>query len=515
MVEPKKEKSRNNQEIKSSAFWNAIDERVGFSRLAYRVPEHANSLPYMLGGLALGCAVILALTGIFLAQFYNPSSPDAAYRSVVYIMTSVPFGNFIRSLHYWAANFFIIIILLHLIRVFVSGSYKRPRELTWLTGLALFALALGLYFTGSVLRQDQEAVEALTHNIGIGELLGGAGAWFTTGFAVNVSIVTRVFLAHVTILGFLFLAVLALHFYLIKLHGISPKVTPDAVSRSTEGEGDSYFTNHLKRLAGYALLLFALLGVLSIIFPAPLGAPGVYGTEVAKPPWPFLPFYGMEDVFGFPAVIAGPSILFLLLALIPFIDRNPYLSWQRRKPMMVFGAVILLALVGFGLEAYFHKIPPPAMESFRFIPRAYAHMIPAITVSPDALAPGGTLSVSADGMPESGTYALGIESDSGTIALGTGSVAPGDDHFETDLALPTSTPPGSYVVKAVNENDGRAFYSLSRITVHPLQPLIQNAAEPSAAEVPLQNGTTPAELAIVIAVIAITTIGGFALIRGR
>lgn len=502
---------------KKAGFWRALDDRLGFSRLAYRVPEYANSLPYMLGGTALGCFVILALTGIYIAQFYNPSTPATAYQSVIYIMTQAPFGAFVRSIHYWAANAFILIILLHLIRVFISGSYKKPRELTWLTGLLLFALSLGFYFTGSVLKQDQEAVEALTHNIGIGELLGGIGTWFTSGFAVSVSLVARVLFAHITILVFFFLAVLALHLYLIKLHGISPKPTLDAVSRSTEGEGESRFTAHLKRLTGYALLLFALLGVLAILFPAPLGTPGVYGTEVAKPPWPFLPFYGMEDFFGFTAVIWGPTILFLLLALVPFIDRSPYLSPRRRKGMMVFGAVILAALLGFGLEAYFHKVAAPSMGFLPpLAPTAYAHMIPAVTASPGMLAPGDQLTVSGDGMPESGAYTLSIENESSSIALGAAEVAQGNDSFDADFTLPSSTLPGSYVVKAVHEGGDLTYFSLSEFAVFPLNPAATPAAaEPSAATVPLRTNTTPGELAAIIIVLALAALLGGALVRTK
>ncbi len=509
---------------KKTGFWSALDARLGFSRLAYRVPRHANSLPYLLGGTALGSFLILAATGIYIAQFFDPSTPATAYQSIVYIMTKAPFGNFARSLHYWAANAFMLIILLHLIRVFISGSYKKPRELTWLTGLLLFALSLGFYFTGSSLRQDQEAVEALTHNIGIGELFGRIGTWFTSGFAVSVSIVARVFFAHITILIFFFLAVLALHLYLIKLHGISPKVTPDAVTRSTEGEGESRFTEHLKRLAGYALILFAALGVLAILFPAPLGTPGVYGAEVAKPPWPFLPFYGMEDVFGFPAVIWGPTILFTLLALVPFLDRNPYLSPRKRKPMMIYGAVILAALIALGLEGYFNGVPPPGTGwsgqnrsyafSVPFVSRAYAHMIPTITVSPGTLAPGGRLTVSGDGMPESGVYALSIESNAGTIPLGAVTVAQGNDSFGADFTLPTSIAPGNYLVKAV-AGDNRTVYSLSGFAVLPAQPQPQSPAVPSGATVTLANDTTPLQLTAILIVLAAAAVGGFVLVRMR
>jgi len=159
-------------------FWEKVDERLGLSGLAYPVPEYANSLPYVLGGITLIGFVILIVTGVVLAQFYHPH-PSDAHESVLYIITEAPWGDFIRSVHFWTANLMVVTALLHLIRVFVTGSYKRPREFNWLVGVGLLAVTLGFVFTGTVLKWDQEGVEALAHNWEIGELLGLWGVWFT------------------------------------------------------------------------------------------------------------------------------------------------------------------------------------------------------------------------------------------------------------------------------------------------------------------------------------------------
>jgi ubiquinol-cytochrome c reductase cytochrome b subunit len=344
-----------------SSFWNKLDERLGLSSLAYPVPEHANSLPYLLGGISLFGFIILIVTGVLLAQFYNPN-PANAHDSVVYIITQAPFGDFIRGVHFWTANLVVITVLLHLIRIFATGSYKRPREANWLVGLGLLALTLGFVFTGTVLKWDQEGVEALAHNREIGELLGLWGVWFTSEFTRSVPILTRLYLGHVTLLPAAFTLLIIAHIYLIKQLGISPQVTEDATSEPPAKEqGASRFTVHLRRMTGYGLLLLALAGALALIWPAPLGQAGVPGVEVTKPPWLFLPFYPLEDLFGIQGLLLGSIVLFALLALVPFADRSPWLSPRRRRWIIVAGIALLVLLVVLGGYAWLSRPVPHLM----------------------------------------------------------------------------------------------------------------------------------------------------------
>lgn len=342
--------------------WDAIDERLGLSSLAYPVPEHANSLPYVLGGITLFGFLTLIVSGVLLAQFYNPS-PAGAHDSVVYIITKAPFGDFIRSVHFWAANLVVVTALLHLIRVFVTGSYKRPREANWLVGLGLLAVTLGFVFTGTVLKWDQEGVEALAHNREIGEVLGLWGVWFTSEFTRSVPILTRLYLGHVTLLPAAFTLLIIAHVYLIKQLGISPRASEQATSGpSVEEPKTSNFAVHLRKMTGYGLLLFALIGVLALVWPAPLGQPGVPGAEVTKPPWMFLPFYPLEDLFGIKGLLAASAVLFALLGLIPFVDRSPWLSPRRRRWVIVAGTFLLVLLVVLGSYAWLSRPVPHLME---------------------------------------------------------------------------------------------------------------------------------------------------------
>src|SRR5574337_986906 len=310
-----------------------LDERLGLQGIAYPVPEHANSLPYILGGITLTSFVILFVTGIYLAQFYHPDPADA-HQSVVYIITGVPLGDLVRSIHFWTAQIVTVTVLLHMLRVLFTGAYKRPREINWYVGLGLLAVTLGLVFTGSVLKFDQEGLEALAHNKEAAALVGALGVWFSSELSRSVPLLTRLFNGHATILPLLFGLLIAGHIFLIKQHGISPKVTPDATARSTTGEGDSRFSVHLRRMIGFGLLVFSLALVLSLIFPAPLGQPGVAGAEVTKPWWMFVWLFPAEAALGARALVIVPAVLAGLLALVPIVDRSPYMSPARRRGLL-------------------------------------------------------------------------------------------------------------------------------------------------------------------------------------
>ena len=327
--------------------WEAMDERLGLSGLAYPVPAHANGIGYILGGITFFGFLILAVTGIWLAQFYHPT-PATARESVVYIMNIAPLGDLVRGIHFWVSNIVMATVLLHMGRVFVTGSYKRPREANWLIGLGLLAVTLGLIFTGTVLKWDQEGYEALNHNIEVGNLLGAFGFWFSPEFETSLPIIGRLYIAHIAILPLIGVLLLIAHFLLVKRHGMS--ALPAQADAAVDGgpipaKGGSTFTAHLVRMAGFGLVMLAVATVLTLIWPAGLGERPIPGTETTKPPWMFLPFYPFEDWFGLPALLWVPAILFGVLAIVPFVDRSPYRSPTRRRLFIALGAVVAVAAV--------------------------------------------------------------------------------------------------------------------------------------------------------------------------
>src|SRR3970282_1099786 len=127
-------------------------------------------------------------------------------------------GDLVRSIHFWTAQIVTVTVLLHMLRVLFTGAYKRPREINWYIGLALLAVTLGLVFTGSVLKFDQEGLEALQHNKEAAEVIGALGGWFSGEFSRSVPLLTRLFNSHANILPLLFGLLIAAHVYLIKQH---------------------------------------------------------------------------------------------------------------------------------------------------------------------------------------------------------------------------------------------------------------------------------------------------------
>ncbi len=342
----------------SGKVWRWIDDRLGLNDLSYPVPAHGNSIFYMLGGITLFGIVVLVLTGIYLTQFYH-ADPTQARQSVKYIITTARLGDFVRSLHFWMANLVIITLLLHALRVFVTGSYRAPRELNWVIGVGLFATVLGLVFTGTILKWDQEGWEALQHNEEIGNLLGGAGIWFTSEFTTSTPILERLFIAHVAILPFALLALLAGHMFLIKHHGISslPGHEERRPSRETDAEaairaeGHIHFTDHLAHIAGWGLLLTALASVLALMIAAPLGEVIDPGEEKTKPLWMFLPLYPFEDWFGIKALLWVPAAGITALAVVPLVDRYGSSSLRRRWILIAGAIVVVAALVALAIYA--------------------------------------------------------------------------------------------------------------------------------------------------------------------
>ena len=352
-------------------FVRAVDERLGLDALRYPVPEHANNLAWSLGGLTAVSLVILIATGVVLAQFYDPT-PEVANASVRTIVEDVALGGFIRSLHFWAAQAMYVLAALHLIRVFFHGSYKRPREANWLIGVSMFGLTLLAIFTGTVLKWDQEGYEALAHNLELGQVLGGAGFWFSTSFAAHTPILVRLYSAHIMLIPGLIVILVTLHALLIKRHKISnhpglpapapdtpaslepgaslPAARPELVEVTT-APGETYlearepFTQHLRRVGAFGLVLLALLSVIAVLFPPPVGPTPVAGVEVTKPMWPFWWMFTLENWFGLPAILWGGLALFALLFAVPFVDRNPKRSWRTRPVAMTLAALVILALI--------------------------------------------------------------------------------------------------------------------------------------------------------------------------
>ncbi len=285
-------------------------ERFALAVLEYPIPARSNRVDFMLGALTLVALTLLAVTGIILTQFYNPT-PLGAHESLRYLITSLPLITLIRDAHVWSATAAVVLVFSHLAAVFWRRGFRRPREGLWWSGVLLLAILLGLALTGTVLKADQEAVEALEHMIAGAQATGPLGAPFQPGFTPSSPLLSRMYGLHVAVLPIALVALLSLHLWLVRHLGVS-----------AGGEARAPFSTHLRPLGGFALLLVAAVAALALAAPAPLLAPGVEGFEVTKPFWPFLWLYAAENVFGLPGMLLAPAVLFGFLALVPVTDRT-------------------------------------------------------------------------------------------------------------------------------------------------------------------------------------------------
>ncbi len=319
----------------------AVRERLALDALDYEVPKASYRWPYMLGGITAFLIAILVVTGLYMGQYYNPT-PLGAHDSVLYLITRVPLGDWVRSVHYFSAGAVVLAVTAHLGYVFWRRSYKKPREGTWWAGVAMAGLIFLFIVTGSALRYDQEGFEALAHFMSGGRLTGGLGTFFTESFTPSTSFLSRIFSIHTSLLPLAFLALMGLHFWLIRQLGIH-------ADRSETGT----FSKHATKLAGIGLLLFAGIGILAAVAPEGIGYPAVAGVEITKPFWPVLWVYGLENLLGAWGMILGPSIVFLFLGLVPLLDRGEDETPGRHGWVGWIGLALATVMLGLWLYGVF------------------------------------------------------------------------------------------------------------------------------------------------------------------
>ena len=206
-----------------------IDERYEISGpltkiLNKPVPKYALRWWYCLGGITAFLFVVQGLTGIMLAFYYKPT-PDAAYASIQFIESQVRFGASIRMVHHWAANGMIVLCIAHMLRVFIMGAFKPPRELNWVSGALLLTLTLAFGFTGYLLPWDQRAFWATT--VG-SEIAGGipvigslALIFLRVGWSVTELTLSRFYALHIIALPLATVGLMLLHFLMVRKQGIA------------------------------------------------------------------------------------------------------------------------------------------------------------------------------------------------------------------------------------------------------------------------------------------------------
>ena len=312
-----------------------LDDRLGLHLLDYEIPEHSNSIKYSLGGMTMTSFGVLIGSGILLAQFYNPT-PEKANISIHFLMDQVYLGWFLRGIHFWAGEILTITLILHMIRVFYTASYKKPREINWLLGVGLLGFIITLMFTGTVLKWDQEGYEALDHFVWVAKKFGILGMPLTENFSPGVPILSRIYMAHISLLPIITIILLGLHIFYIKYHKLSPK--PDG----KDNNRFISFTQHMAYVRRAGIGIFTLICLLALTIAPPLGRVPIMGLEVTKPPWQFVWIYALENLWV-PSLIVAPIIIGLCLISVPFIDRSTETDPKKRPIAMIilWGTIII------------------------------------------------------------------------------------------------------------------------------------------------------------------------------
>ena len=363
-----------------------LDDRIGLAGLKHlaekkTVPVHRETPWYYFGGMTLFFFIVQVATGIMLMLYYRPSA-EGAFESVQFIITQVPFGWLIRSIHSWSANLLVLAAFVHLFSVFFLKAYRAPREVTWLSGFLLLVLALAFGFSGYLLPWNKLAFFATkvgTDIAGAVPFVGGFILRFLRGGDhVTGATLSRFYGVHVAILPAVTTALLALHLILVQKHGMS---VPPHIEREPEPKpkGMPFVPDFLLRdLFGWTLAL-AVLATLAALFPWELGEkadPFAPAFANIKPEWYFMFMFqtlkyvpggellGLENEAY--AVIAF-GLAGLAAFLVPFLDRRVERE-GKSPPFTIAGVIALLFIVILTCVGYHAWWPAAAAVALTVLP---------------------------------------------------------------------------------------------------------------------------------------------------
>jgi len=332
-----------------------------FSKLFKKeVPLHKHTFWYYLGGTTLFLIFVQIATGILLLVYYRPTA-EGAFESVKFIMTKVEFGWLIRSVHVWSANFAIFSAFVHLLSAFFLRAYRKPRELTWVTGCFLFFILLGFGFTGYLLPWNTLsffATKVGTEITAKVPLIGGLlSKILRGGEEIGDATLARFFSVHVAVLPLLLFFILGIHLAMIQIQGMS---WPPAMPEEKKNRSLRFFPNFFLRDLVVWLFIFGIALSLSVYLPAELGqkADPFQPTPAGiRPEWYFLFMFQTLKLFpsyvgpleGEVVAIALIGLAALGLILVPFLD-----VWSKRErfsPFLILGILGLLYVISMTVVA--------------------------------------------------------------------------------------------------------------------------------------------------------------------
>jgi ubiquinol-cytochrome c reductase cytochrome b subunit len=342
---------------------------------SHPVPRNTASWWYVFGSGTFVIMVLQFVTGILLAMVYVPT-PGEAWQSLQALNGQIAFGWFLRAVHGWGSNFMVALLLIHMAQVFLFGAYKYPRELTWIAGVVLLLLTLGMAFTGQIMRFDGDAYWGL----GIGASMMGrvpfVGQWLVGlllgGPIIAGQTLSRFFTFHVFVVPGLLIGAVLVHVLLVVKVGINEWPMPGRlVSRKTylaryqrlvHEDGVPFVPDAFARDFVFGSLVILAVLACAAVFgpfgPAERPDPTLIDT-VPKPDIFFLWLYAalalLPAELETPLILIAPVVGIALLLLLPFISGTGEKSWKRR-PMEVLVVAVLAA--GFAALTWLGRHPP-------------------------------------------------------------------------------------------------------------------------------------------------------------
>jgi ubiquinol-cytochrome c reductase cytochrome b subunit len=329
------------------------------------VPRNTASWWYVFGSAALVVFLLQLVTGILLALIYVPSAGEA-WSSLQALNHDVTLGWFIRALHGWGSNFMVAIVLIHMMQVFLFGAHKFPRELTWIVGVFLLLMTLGMAFSGQVLRFDQDAYWGLGIGASIASRVPVAGPAIVKlmlgGPIIAGATLSRFFTMHVFVTPGMLIAFVCLHLLMVLRLGINEWPTPGRIVRRatyvaeyhalTKKDGAPFVPYAIWKDLFFAAFVLLAVAACAIYFGpfGPTGKPDPTIIQtVPKPDYFFLWLYALLSLLPpsleTPALLIGPVVIILGLLLLPFLSGEGEKSW-RRRPIAVLTVLMIAITLG-------------------------------------------------------------------------------------------------------------------------------------------------------------------------
>jgi len=329
------------------------------------VPRNTASWWYVFGSAALIVFCLQLVTGILLALTYVPSAGEA-WSSLQALNHDITLGWFIRALHGWGSNFMVAIVLIHMMQVFLFGAYKFPRELTWIIGIFLLLMTLGMAFSGQVLRFDQDAYWGLGIGASIASRVPIAGPAIVKlmlgGPIIAGATLSRFFAVHVFVIPGLLIGFVGLHVLMVLKLGINEWPMPGRIVKRatylkeyhelTRKDGAPFVPYAVwKDMFFAAFVLLAVAACATWFGPfGPSGQPDPTIIQtVPKPDYFFLWLYALLSLLPpsleTPFLLIGPVLVILGLLLLPFLSGEGEKSWKRR-PIAVLTVMLIAVTLG-------------------------------------------------------------------------------------------------------------------------------------------------------------------------